>query len=164
MDAHVGVALRVHFHDCVIGVSDLQFVRCGWLEWKHVELSRESFAYRIGLDSPALQLIRAGGTFLVFFSQGVSTPVDSSRATVSVAGSSAFVMISVRRLRARTCCYAGRGPHSPTCSKFVSRLNAPWLPKAKPAGIVDRKSTRLNSSHVKISYAVFCLKKKTPSP
>src|SRR5690606_41689558 len=26
-------------------------------------------------------------------------------------------------------------------------------------GRVDRKSTRLNSSHVKISYAVFCLKK-----
>src|SRR5690606_41460059 len=26
----------------------------------------------------------------------------------------------------------------------------------------DRKSTRLNSSHVKISYAVFCLKKKSP--
>src|SRR3712207_7402138 len=30
---------------------------------------------------------------------------------------------------------------------------------AKPA--VDRKSTRLNSSHANISYAVFCLKKKT---
>src|SRR5690625_6452988 len=29
------------------------------------------------------------------------------------------------------------------------------------AAIVDRKSTRLNSSHVAISYAVFCLKKKT---
>src|SRR5690606_41039948 len=29
------------------------------------------------------------------------------------------------------------------------------------APIGDRKSTRLNSSHVKISYAVFCLKKKT---
>src|SRR5690606_41547646 len=27
----------------------------------------------------------------------------------------------------------------------------------------DRKSTRLNSSHVKISYAVFCLKKKNAS-
>src|SRR3989442_11718581 len=26
----------------------------------------------------------------------------------------------------------------------------------------DRKSTRLNSSHVRISYAVFCLKKKKP--
>src|SRR5699024_12162427 len=29
------------------------------------------------------------------------------------------------------------------------------------AGFRDRKSTRLNSSHVSISYAVFCLKKKT---
>src|SRR3989442_6488029 len=28
------------------------------------------------------------------------------------------------------------------------------------AGSLDRKSTRLNSSHVRISYAVFCLKKK----
>src|SRR5207302_10921441 len=45
------------------------------------------------------------------------------------------------------------------------------LPEAPPPGEVtaspgrefdprDRKSTRLNSSHVKISYAVFCLKKK----
>src|SRR3989442_11991167 len=32
-------------------------------------------------------------------------------------------------------------------------------------GVVqDRKSTRLNSSHVRISYAVFCLKKKNPTP
>src|SRR3712207_8198302 len=29
-----------------------------------------------------------------------------------------------------------------------------------PARRVDRKSTRLNSSHANISYAVFCLKKK----
>src|SRR5690625_6042412 len=29
---------------------------------------------------------------------------------------------------------------------------------------VDRKSTRLNSSHVAISYAVFCLKKKNGAP
>src|SRR5438067_7601652 len=31
------------------------------------------------------------------------------------------------------------------------------------SSIADRKSTRLNSSHVSISYAVFCLKKKTHS-
>src|SRR5690349_22403293 len=32
---------------------------------------------------------------------------------------------------------------------------------SRPAtGSLDRKSTRLNSSHVEISYAVFCLKKK----
>src|SRR5690606_40040222 len=30
----------------------------------------------------------------------------------------------------------------------------------RPLDELDRKSTRLNSSHVKISYAVFCLKKK----
>src|SRR5436305_7858528 len=34
-------------------------------------------------------------------------------------------------------------------------------PGARPGqGRADRKSTRLNSSHVRISYAVFCLKKK----
>src|SRR5690606_41162220 len=32
--------------------------------------------------------------------------------------------------------------------------------RLKGPAMVDRKSTRLNSSHVKISYAVFCLKKK----
>src|SRR5690349_22487778 len=41
-------------------------------------------------------------------------------------------------------------------------LHAPSLesgpPRLSPS---DRKSTRLNSSHVEISYAVFCLKKKT---
>src|SRR5256885_9469070 len=33
-------------------------------------------------------------------------------------------------------------------------------PLRLPAGDADRKSTRLNSSHLVISYAVFCLKKK----
>src|SRR5690606_41713655 len=32
--------------------------------------------------------------------------------------------------------------------------------QSSPRYQLDRKSTRLNSSHVKISYAVFCLKKK----
>src|SRR3712207_7024119 len=37
--------------------------------------------------------------------------------------------------------------------------------RARDRGVpdVDRKSTRLNSSHANISYAVFCLKKKTRS-
>src|SRR3712207_7408126 len=34
------------------------------------------------------------------------------------------------------------------------------LGQAEVPGGVDRKSTRLNSSHANISYAVFCLKKK----
>src|SRR5437667_1491802 len=42
---------------------------------------------------------------------------------------------------------AGETLLGPTCEKFLR-------------GIRDRKSTRLNSSHITISYAVFCLKKK----
>src|SRR5690606_41982268 len=60
---------------------------------------------------------------------------------------------------------------------FESRLYAQWeasgvfaptgkgepysilLPPPNVTGTLDRKSTRLNSSHVKISYAVLCLKK-----
>src|SRR5690554_7426113 len=38
--------------------------------------------------------------------------------------------------------------------------NGCWLPENTAAKAQDRKSTRLNSSHVRISYAVFCLKKK----
>src|SRR5690606_33290525 len=38
-----------------------------------------------------------------------------------------------------------------------------WNSKLTDGGVRDRKSTRLNSSHVKISYAVFCLKKKKPT-
>src|SRR5437773_4517655 len=37
---------------------------------------------------------------------------------------------------------------------------APPLPGLQSSYIPDRKSTRLNSSHITISYAVFCLKKK----
>src|SRR3712207_7392523 len=50
----------------------------------------------------------------------------------------------------------------------VSGLEHPWALAFLPDGLIlvterpgrDRKSTRLNSSHANISYAVFCLKKK----
>src|SRR5207249_11015464 len=41
------------------------------------------------------------------------------------------------------------------------RIAGSDLPQPRGRGRSDRKSTRLNSSHVSISYAVFCLKKKT---
>src|SRR3712207_8323248 len=40
--------------------------------------------------------------------------------------------------------------------------SAPFSPG--PNASLDRKSTRLNSSHANISYAVFCLKKKKTTP
>src|SRR3712207_7229304 len=44
--------------------------------------------------------------------------------------------------------------HVAACLRRAGRI-------AEEVGIPDRKSTRLNSSHANISYAVFCLKKKT---
>src|SRR6478672_10380967 len=58
----------------------------------------------------------------------------------------------------------------PYTTLFRSRRDrARDRPRLRPAGRVrrhlrrDRKSTRLNSSHDQISYAVFCLKKKKPN-
>src|SRR5258708_31396339 len=55
---------------------------------------------------------------------------------------------------------------SPNVSLIVGgleSLDAPtWQPAARSEHPRDRKSTRLNSSHQIISYAVFCLKKKNP--
>src|SRR5690606_39954781 len=49
---------------------------------------------------------------------------------------------------------------SPTAAKVMAVNTAIKMKISFHRCLVDRKSTRLNSSHVKISYAVFCLKKK----
>src|SRR3712207_8726633 len=65
---------------------------------------------------------------------------------------------SASATRARTCPRVCRRPVSsstttrPRAAPGTWSGEAPWMP--------DRKSTRLNSSHANISYAVFCLKKK----
>src|SRR2546426_5571315 len=51
----------------------------------------------------------------------------------------------------------------PECRHFCGDLGAPFFAanvRDAIAVLEDRKSTRLNSSHLVISYAVFCLKKK----
>src|SRR3712207_7308582 len=48
------------------------------------------------------------------------------------------------------------------CEQRVTHMMAvPQLLTIMGQALEDRKSTRLNSSHANISYAVFCLKKKT---
>src|SRR5690625_5947836 len=56
----------------------------------------------------------------------------------------------------------GQLRHSGKGFTVVAHSNPTILPALQPGGMsqTDRKSTRLNSSHVAISYAVFCLKKK----
>src|SRR3712207_9053983 len=48
----------------------------------------------------------------------------------------------------------------PGAPQDVHRADQVILPQGKRHDTRDRKSTRLNSSHANISYAVFCLKKK----
>src|SRR5207302_10487780 len=69
-----------------------------------------------------------------------------------------------RRPRAKS---QGAGDRSEfSCCARLSRRSAAIQKSARGSAVrisradLDRKSTRLNSSHVKISYAVFCLKKK----
>src|SRR5699024_12135735 len=47
------------------------------------------------------------------------------------------------------------------CHIMISRVSKKHLHNMKSKLPQDRKSTRLNSSHVSISYALFCLKKKS---
>src|SRR3712207_7315502 len=60
--------------------------------------------------------------------------------------------------------HARRGSGSePRCTAARFGAYGPMSPRWRRLavrGIQDRKSTRLNSSHANISYAVFCLKKK----
>src|SRR5207249_11470446 len=77
------------------------------------------------------------------------------------------------------CSFGPRQNSTPSCSKtphppepggtgeWAARRSARWRKSEDPrktavgeSFTADRKSTRLNSSHVSISYAVFCLKKK----
>src|SRR5256885_5179960 len=53
-------------------------------------------------------------------------------------------------------------PDSPDLEVPLATASLTTSPRLQlaPLGVPDRKSTRLNSSHLVISYAVFCLKKK----
>src|SRR5256885_10291001 len=69
-----------------------------------------------------------------------------ARAVVDVPGGDApFEDADLRRIEREAQAFVGH---------LQPRLDAPTLL------VLDRKSTRLNSSHLVISYAVFCLKKK----
>src|SRR5436305_2432694 len=91
---------------------------------------------------------------LVFF---VNDPTTPEIYTLSLHDA---LPIPGRRLHARRRGrHARRGRHR--ASRYATGVIVPepldvWAPG-------DRKSTRLNSSHVRISYAVFCLKKKNMS-
>src|SRR5690625_4478873 len=85
----------------------------------------------------------------------VSNPAEPTiRTPSSIATSNPLGSSTISKIRSYT------SPSGSSASRVRSRLSA-----SPPASMLneplDRKSTRLNSSHVATSYAVFCLKKKT---
>src|SRR5262245_54328957 len=92
------------------------------------------------LAHPDDESLGVGGTLAKYASEGVET----------------YLVTATRGERGRF----GSGIEFPGFSEVGKLREAELLAAAKELGLRDRKSTRLNSSHLGISYAVFCLKKK----
>src|SRR3712207_8829801 len=90
---------------------------------------------------PYTTLFRSLGFATLIFAQGATSPPLIYGAYY--AGTLFALYLGVRLML----------PHSDV-------LLLPLVTLLTGLGLVDRKSTRLNSSHANISYAVFCLKKK----
>src|SRR3712207_8128287 len=67
--------------------------------------------------------------------------------------------VGERRLSLPEACLASRLLHNLGFASGFSGDDAHGLLRSEDVSPGDRKSTRLNSSHANISYAVFCLKK-----
>src|SRR3712207_7199061 len=91
-------------------------------------------------------------TLRFFFNDTATTEIY----TLSLHDALPIWKVAVRRLIAET-------SHSFPNSALAALLLQEFLPALRQY-LLDRKSTRLNSSHANISYAVFCLKKKKTSP
>src|SRR5207249_11272134 len=107
--------------------------------------------------------------FLLFIFFFIVTPTTafytlSLHDALPIYSKSVIPPASVTRMRIEspTCAAIANGSKPPSRTPLVSTSELPTrrIVASVPLGTVDRKSTRLNSSHVSISYAVFCLKKK----
>src|SRR2546422_6856796 len=84
------------------------------------------------------------------------TPVDTTNILFICGG--AFV--GLEKIIERRAGQKSLGFHTDAAPTTPQKRNTELLEQVQPGDLIDRKSTRLNSSHGYISYAVFCLKKK----
>src|SRR5207244_12314935 len=88
--------------------------------------------------------------YLLFFSLLLRRPPRSTL----------FPYTTLFRSEVTLASWGTRNPRQPSSSPSAERHEASTPTVARSRARLDRKSTRLNSSHQIISYAVFCLKKK----
>src|SRR5438874_4670180 len=112
-------------------------------------LVRESISFsRSAKPSPVTQEIRSA---LLFFHSGCSAKSLLFRTRISFPSTVCANCSGDAVVRSTICRRK---------SAFCSERSVRAIPSRSLQKAEDRKSTRLNSSHVEISYAVFCLKKK----
>src|SRR5207249_9234971 len=105
------------------------------------------FSFCTGTLTSVLYTLSLHDALPIFDTFEKPLPLGDSRATMR-----AGVLCGVERVEVRDVPAPASGPH-----EVIVRVSAVGLCGTDAQ---DRKSTRLNSSHVSISYAVFCLKKK----
>src|ERR1035437_10467705 len=102
-------------------------------------------------------MARALGTTFCWYLSGASAP--EGREKVAHGGSHGNKRVRQGAPERRKNPFTGIHP-SPGTKGLLTPLRDWRVSGPVPQGLRDRKSTRLNSSHANISYAVFCLKKK----
>src|SRR2546430_17132628 len=95
--------------------------------------------------------------FFFFFNDTATTEIYTLSLHDALPISDQFVRMTYTRTDNPSAYFKAVQPTALTALRFIGRG-----PLDRHRGRVDRKSTRLNSSHSQISYAVFCLKKKKP--
>src|SRR5688572_31620602 len=101
--------------------------------------------------------------FLFFFFFFFNDPATTEIYTLSL--HDALPILFPRGLSRSSCDHRARSRVDGVAVRYRSNSGLPAGPRvdlqrSRQAIVQDRKSTRLNSSHSQISYAVFCLKKK----
>src|SRR5439155_21574227 len=104
--------------------------------------------------------------FYFFFLTSLFFFFFNATATTEIYTLSLHDALPIYRRREGRAARRGGERHASRPGPAARGLRDPGSPRRTPGaagahrGAADRKSTRLNSSHVAISYAVFCLKKK----
>src|SRR5699024_11666584 len=99
------------------------------------------------------------GTFIIYIAILMIVPLFAQMKVKSTYKKYSKIATSSRKTGAQVAqeILNQNGLYDVKIEEVQGTLTDHYDPRSK---VVDRKSTRLNSSHVSISYAVFCLKKK----
>src|SRR5690606_22619800 len=131
----------------------------GSWEWSHIRFSQ----------SRVFMAVTMGGTMGIVMLAWMLNMYKNTKANIAVITASVLLIgggIALDRSQITVNDTAWMSAMIPHHSLAITRSERAQIEDVRVCELAvqiseDRKSTRLNSSHVKISYAVFCLKKKT---